>query len=118
MVTDQATFQLRVTDGTAIVTVSGEIDIANVDQFKTNILDAARSANGPIIVSLERLSYADSHTLEALVSMSKRLRTNRRRLLVVAPAWSACGRILRVTGLELAIALFETLDDALHSAQK
>jgi anti-anti-sigma factor len=98
--------------------VSGEIDLANVDQFKAFLADAVKDDNGPLIVVLEKVEYLDSHTLEALVDMSKRLSTNRRRLLVVASAVSPAGRILRTAGIDLAVAIFETQDDAMQNVQK
>lgn len=113
--TDQADFQLQASNGVAIVSATGEIDIANIDQFKSFVLSAARNGQGPMIVSFEKVTYLDSHTLEAVVDLGKRLRTNRRRLLVVAPKESPSGRILRISGIDLAIALFETVDDATHS---
>ncbi|HEV2878146.1 MAG TPA: STAS domain-containing protein [Candidatus Eremiobacteraceae bacterium] len=116
--TDQASFQLQVIDGTAVLAITGEIDIANIVEFKAFAGDAARNDDGPVIVSFEKVTYLDSHTLEALVDLSKRLRTNRRRLLVVAPNESPAGRIMRTTGIELALALFETVDDALQGAKQ
>lgn len=116
--TDQAQFLLQVANGVPVLAISGEIDIANIDQFKASAADAARDDSERIIVSLEKVTYLDSHTLEALVDLGKRLRTNRRRLLVVAPKSSPAGRILRTTGLELAIALFESVDDALQSTSE
>lgn len=115
--TDQATFQLLEVKGISVVVVGGEVDIANVDQFKQFLTDAAASDRGPLVVSLEKATYLDSHMLEALVEASKRLRTNRRRLLVVAPKETAAGHIMRLTSIELAIETFETLDDALQSVQ-
>lgn len=116
--TSQATYQLLPADHAVIVTVSGEIDLANIDQFKAFLADAAKKDNGALIVSLEKAEYVDSHTLEALVDLSKRLSTNRRRLLVAASAASPAGRILRTTGIDLAVAIFESLDDALQSSEK
>jgi anti-anti-sigma factor len=116
--TDQAQFQLQRVEGTPVLAVSGEIDIANIDEFKSVAADAARADFDRLILSLERVTYLDSHTLEALVDLGKRLQTNRRRLLVVAPKLSPAGRILRTTGLELALALFETVDDALQSTSE
>jgi len=116
-VTDQATFQLHNVKGVAVLQVAGEVDIANVDQFKQFLTDAAAADNGSLIVSLEKATYLDSHMLEALVEASKRLRTNRRRLLVIAPKATPAGHIMRLTSIELAIETFETLDDALQSVK-
>ena len=116
--TDQAQFQLQALNGIPVLTVAGEIDIANINDFRSAVGEAARDDSERLIVSLEKVRYLDSHTLEALVDLGKRLRTNRRRLLVVAPKNSPSGRILRTTGIELAIALFETVDDAMQSTSE
>lgn len=113
--TDQASFRLETADGLPLVLVSGEIDLANVAQFKSFVRDAAGNSTGPLLVSLSAISYLDSHMLEALVDLAKRLRTNRRRLLVTAPRDSAAGHILRLTGIELAIEVFESDEEALQS---
>ncbi|HXW51597.1 MAG TPA: STAS domain-containing protein [Candidatus Acidoferrales bacterium] len=113
--TDQATFQLEAVDEVPLVVVSGEIDVANVAQFKAFVQGAAAKTTGPLVVSLDGISYMDSHMLEALVDVAKRLRTNRRRLLVTAPRQSAAGHILRLTGIELAIEVFESNEEAVQS---
>lgn len=115
--TDQAKFQLQVVKGTPVVSVVGEIDIANVAHFKSFMKDAAAADGGPLVLSLAGVSYLDSHMLEALVDVSKRLRTNRRRLLVCAPKDCPAGYILRLTGIELAIEVFESDEQALQSLQ-
>lgn len=112
---EQATFRHRGENGIVVVTASGEIDIANIDQFRSYVSTAARDAGSAIVISLESVSYLDSHTLAALVEFDKRLRTNRRRLVVVAPAGTSAGRILRIAGLELVVRVCESLDDALVS---
>jgi anti-anti-sigma factor len=113
--TDQATFQLDATNGVPLVRVTGEIDLANVGEFKAFVRDAAAGSAGPMLVSLGGVSYMDSHMLAALVDVSRRLRTNRRRLLIAAPRSTAAGRILRLTSIELAIEVFESDEDALRS---
>lgn len=115
---EQATFRRRDDRGTAIVVASGEIDIANIDQFKSFVSDAARDANGAMVISLEGVSYLDSHTIAALVEFDKRLRTNRRRLIVVAPTKTSAGRILRIASLELVVPICESIDDALAHLHK
>jgi anti-anti-sigma factor len=113
--TEQATFQLEAVDGVPLLAVSGEVDLANVGEFKAFVRDAAANSVGPLVVSLAGISYLDSHMLEALVDLAKRLRTTRRRLLVTAPRESAAGHILRLTGIELAIEVFESDEEAIQS---
>jgi anti-anti-sigma factor len=111
-VNEQATFQRHDERGIVVVKVAGEIDIANIDQFTSFVLDAARDANGAVVISLEGISYLDSHTVAALAEFDKRLRTNRRRLVVVAPATTSAGRILRIASLELIVRVCDSLEDA------
>ncbi len=113
--TEQASFRLEVVDGVPVIVVGGEIDLANVDQFKSFVTDAAAHESGSLIVSLRAVSYLDSHTLEVLADLGKRLRTNRQRLLISAPRDCAAGHILRLTGIDLAVEVFENDDEALAS---
>lgn len=113
--TDQATFRQEAIKGVPLVIASGEIDLSNVDQFKSFVREVAANESGPLIISLGGLSYLDSHMLEALVDTGRRLRTNRRRLLVSAPKESPAGHILRLTGIELAIEVFESDEAAIDS---
>jgi anti-anti-sigma factor len=116
-VTDQATFQLQVVESVPLIAVAGEIDLSNVAQFKSFVADAASKENGAMVLSLSGVSYLDSHMLAAIVDLSKRLRTNRRRLAICAPQGSPAGRILRVTGIDSTIEVFETDDEALQSVK-
>lgn len=49
--TDQANFQIQNVDGVPLIAVSGEIDLANVGQFKFFIAQAAANGNGPMLCS-------------------------------------------------------------------
>lgn len=115
--TEQASFQLRDADGITIVDAAGEIDVSNFEQLRALVRSIGPDSPAPVIVSFQHVRYLDSHTVEVLVELSKRLNTNRRRLLVVAPAESAAGRILRISNLEIAIPLFESLEEALANAR-
>jgi len=110
--TDQATFQLHEHEDVPVIEVSGELDVANIDDFRAFIRDATLPDGFSLILTFEHVSYLDSHALEALVEINKRLQTNRRQLRVVAPRESPTGRLLRTSGLDLALQLFETVDEA------
>jgi len=110
--TDQATFQLHEHSGVPVISVTGELDVANIDEFRMFVRDATLPESAAVIVSFERVSYFDSHALEALVELSKRLHTSRRQLRVVAPRESPPGKLLRTANLDLALPLFETVEEA------
>lgn len=114
--TEQASFRLREYKGVPVIELAGEIDLTNADTLKTFIEDARLSDAQSLIVSLEKVSYFDSHMVGALADLSKRFGTNRRRLRIVAPRESPGGRILRTANLDLAIPLFETVEEAAFSS--
>ena len=96
--------------------VSGEIDLTNVDQLETTLETAAQSDRGAVIVSLQNASYFDSRTIHALLRFADRLSTNRQRLLLVAPRAGSPGKILRIAGLNEALSMYETVDQAATAA--
>ncbi|MDQ6823870.1 MAG: STAS domain-containing protein [Candidatus Eremiobacteraeota bacterium] len=115
--TDQATYQFRESNGIPVIEVTGELDVANIDDFRAFVRDATLPDGFSVIVSFERVSYFDSHALEALVEFSKRLHTNRRQLLVVAARESPPGRILRTANMDLALPLYESVEEARLATQ-
>jgi anti-anti-sigma factor len=113
--TEQARFQQRESDGVQIVEASGEIDISNYEQLRQLLKDVSAKSTGAVVVALNDVTYLDSHTLQVLTDASRRLATNRRRLLVVSPHNTAAGRILRIANLNLAVPIFESMEEALIS---
>ena len=113
--TDQATFATRKVRGLLLVEATGEIDIGNAADLRTAVIDAL-GAGDLLIVSVTGVTYMDSSALAVLTEIARRLDTQRRRLLVVAPRESAAGKLLRIVGLEHIVPLFETIDDAAAAA--
>jgi anti-anti-sigma factor len=101
--------------GTPVVEAAGEIDISNVESFRSAVADAARAHGGPLIVSLRGVTYLDSHTLATLVAVKKNFATNRRPLLVVAPKSGPVARVMSITNLNALIPMFETVEEAAAS---
>jgi anti-anti-sigma factor len=50
------------------IVVIGEVDISVADAFRTELAQCAAAASGPIELDLERLTYADSSALQAIVA--------------------------------------------------
>jgi anti-sigma B factor antagonist len=58
----------RRAEGTDVyVDITGEIDATSSGEVSAELLDAARSGSGPIIVNLGHVSFLDSSGLHALV---------------------------------------------------
>ncbi len=76
------------------VTASGEIDLANVDQFAA-VLSQAAEAHEVITVDLTAVTYCDSAALRELFSAAANA-----KLELVVPARGSITTLLRISGLD------------------
>jgi anti-sigma B factor antagonist len=67
-------FSLDRTDEVVLVTVNGQLVVANRQEFKQAILDAMEQGVRLVIIDFSGSPYIDSSGLGALVSLSRRLR--------------------------------------------
>ena len=99
-------------DGTMVVTVSGEVDISNVDRVAQVIFDQPNTGDG-LIVDLTQVRYLDSTAVSLLHDLALRLLHRAQRLVVVSPADSPPRRVLELTSLSTNAPLVEELESAL-----
>ncbi|MFG1605545.1 STAS domain-containing protein [Actinoplanes sp. NPDC049265] len=99
-------------DGTATVTVIGEVDFANADDVATGIREAVANLRPSVLyVDLEGASFVDSTGLGALIEGYHATAERDCRLVVVNPTHSF-RRVLAVTGLTELFGLSESDDTA------
>lgn len=80
-------------DGTAVLHVTGELDMSNIDAFATAIADAMPQASqdgGVLTIDLTGVEYLDSAAIDTLFGHASRIR------LVVNPILMS---VLTVSGL-------------------
>ena len=85
------------TDGTAVVTVVGEIDTSNADRFR-DALGLAAPEGGRFVVDLTGVEYLDSAGINALFGHATRIRLIASPLL--APLLTICG-LSDITSVQL-----------------
>jgi len=64
-------------DGSAVLNVSGELDMSNVESFNTAIADAMAPASrdgGVLTIDLTGVEYVDSAAIEVLFGHASRIR--------------------------------------------
>ncbi len=64
-------------DGTAVLVVTGELDLSNIDAFSAAIADAMVPASrdgGVLVVDLTAVEYLDSSAIDALFTHASRIR--------------------------------------------
>lgn len=90
--------QFRLSSGgdevTPVVIASGEIDLANVDQFSA-VLSRATDGNPAVVVDLSAVTYCDSAALRELFSAAATT-----KLELVVPAKGSISTLLRISGLD------------------
>ena len=97
-------------DGTATVTVLGEIDFSNADEVSRGIRDAVEEWAPPTVhVDLKGATFIDSTGLGALIEGYRAAIEGASRMVVVNPTHSF-RRVLTVTGLCDLFGLAETAE--------
>ncbi len=72
--TDEIVTSLDVTDGTATLSLQGEIDILTVEQLRVALGDAVAAQPQVIVVDMAQVAFIDSTGLGALISGFQRAR--------------------------------------------
>lgn len=100
---------MRQEGGSAVLTVSGELDLDSVGSLTTALAESGGSVTGAVVVDLSAVGFADSTTvnvlLQARAALGPRLRLARPSAFV--------RRLFAVIGLETALPLYETVEAAL-----
>ncbi len=97
-------------DEAAIVTLTGEIDMANVADVEATITHAVHEqATRVLVVDLGELRYLDSAALAALGRIG-RIHATR----IVLPKSAPTYRAVTVSGIQHSIPVLETVDEALR----
>ena len=60
-------------DGSVVVALEGELDLATTEQLGAAVEDAIASVTGTLVVDVEKLRFADSSAIALWVSWSQRV---------------------------------------------
>lgn len=96
---------------TAVLAVSGDIDMVTAPEFEKSMLTALREHPATLVVDLGGVDFLGSAGLTALVAAHEEA-GSRTRLRVVAGS-SATARPLQLTGLDREIPVFSSREEAL-----
>jgi anti-sigma B factor antagonist len=79
----------------AIVRAAGDIDLTNVGQFQTALVEAAATSSA-ITADMTAVTYCDSSAIRALIIAARQVRLT----IQVSTAGPLSGTLLRVSGLD------------------
>ena len=86
-------------NGTPVVSVIGELDLATAPAFERRLLDVTESGTGEVIVDLTGCSFLDSTGLRALIAARECLERSDRSLALVLSS-PIVMRIFQITGFD------------------
>jgi anti-sigma B factor antagonist len=97
-----------------VVNVVGELDLYTAPSLKEAALEAAGQGRSRLILDLTQVPFMDSSGLGVIVACLKHLREIGGDLVLVTAPTSPPSKLLSLTGLDKAIPLFPSLEDALR----
>ena len=104
--------------GTAlVVTVAGEIDLVTVDRLRAAVAAGFEDLrDGEILViDLTKVTFLASQGLQVLVDVTQAAEQRREPLRIVVDHTRPVIRPIQMTGLDEVLALFVSIEDALHA---
>jgi anti-anti-sigma factor len=95
-----------------VVTISGEVDISNIDSVAQVIYALPNTEDG-LLLDLSDVGYLDSSAVSLLHDLAMRLRSRAQQLIVVSPPATPPRRILDLTALYVNAPVIDTLESGL-----
>ncbi len=93
-------------DDNILMDLRGELDIANVDNFKNNCLEIAEEHKKGFVIDCNELTFIDSTALGAFVTLNKKL-TSFNKKLVLKNLKPNLKRLFTITNLDKTIQIVE-----------
>jgi anti-sigma B factor antagonist len=111
-----ATFGVRSesTDDLRTVSVMGELDQGTAPELRRLLAEAVGEAPASVLVDLSDCNFIDSTGLSLLVEAKRRLTDEDRRFGVCCPD-ADVRRLLELTGIDRAVGLFDTREQAVEA---
>jgi anti-sigma B factor antagonist len=101
----------------AVVTLPVEIDIANADQVRDDLLSILNRGAATLIVDMGATTFCDSAGVNALIRAHKRATANGSKMRLVVRA-SAVRRVLDITGVDHLMDLYPSVAASLAGADQ
>jgi anti-sigma B factor antagonist len=108
-----STFRVQAESHSELATVSvfGELDQSTAPELRSALSKAVDEESGGVLVDLSDCAFIDSTGLSLLVETKRQLAEDSRRFGVCCPD-ADVRRLLELTGIDQAVGLFDTRDEA------
>ena len=108
---------VRDQDAWAVLTVSGEIDIATAPSLRERLHSLLAEGKRQIVVDLDDVGFLDSTALGVLVGVLKRARSEDGEVRIVCTQ-PRVRKVFEITRLDSAFDLFDSVDEAVRGARE
>jgi anti-sigma B factor antagonist len=105
---------VRKLDGTAVVSVAGEVDVYTSPLLQERLVEVLRDGSPKIVLDLSGVTFLDSTGLGVLITGLKRCRSADGDLVLVTAQPNVL-KVLEITGLNDVFQIYETVEDAIPS---
>lgn len=95
-----------------VLTISGEVDISNIDRIAEVIYGLPNTEEG-LLIDLSGATYLDSCAVSLLHDVAMRLRSRTQRMVVVSPPATPPRRILDLTALYVNAPVADALESGI-----
>ena len=75
--------RVRMSNGTCVVNVDGEVDLRTSPQLRAMLLDSFAGTAGPVVLDLSGVDYMDSSGVGTMVYVKRQVERSGRRLVLV-----------------------------------
>jgi anti-anti-sigma factor len=100
----------------AVVELSGEVDMANADRVRRELVAAVPHDCRAMVLDLRSVSYLDSAGIRMLFDVSEQLAERGATVAVSVPADASMRRILAITRLDTLVPVRDSVDEAAEAA--
>ena len=112
----RVTEESRGEEPVAVAAVAGEIDASNTLHVGDSLRSMLTNRSTALVVDLSGTTYLDSAAINLFFRLAGDLRQRQQRLLLVVPGTAPIARAIGITGLDTAVPVHGTRDDALADA--
>jgi anti-anti-sigma factor len=99
-----------------VLEVSGEVDMANADRVRHELVAALPEGCETVVLDLANLLYIDSAGIRMLFEVSGELASRGIALAASAPPGSSIRKILAITKLDTLVPVRDSIDEAAAAA--
>ena len=104
-------------EGVPVMRVSGELDLANVDEIGRRLLEPLAVESASIVVDLGKVRFMDSSGLRMLLEVNAQVGDGDGSLHLVPGKGSFVSHLLDVTQVGSVLAIHASVEDAVESAR-